>query len=285
MQNWIFSIFPNETFVDLCLYQYGWEKCRPSHSFGPATRNHYLFHYVISGTGKLYSANSKGKDTVYHVKSGEGFMIFPNQVTTYIADDKLPWEYVWIEFDGLRAKEALEIARLTKHSPIYHAHSKDLREQMMQEMMYIINHSDSSPFHLVGHLYLFIDYLTRSAANLQLKSNGKMQDFYLKEALSFIEQNFQNDISIEDIASFCGLNRTYFGKIFKKATGKTPQEFLLKYRMIKACELLKLTQLSIGEISIAVGYSNQLHFSRAFKNIYHVSPREWRKENRLEKIE
>lgn len=212
-------------------------------------------------------------------------MIFPEQITTYIADNELPWEYAWIEFDGLRAKEAIEIAGISKHNPIYHAHSKDLREEMFNEMMYIINHRDASSFHLVGHLYLFIDYLTRSAASLKLRSNGKMQDFYLKEALSYIEQNFQNDISIEDIASFCGLNRTYFGKIFKKATGKTPQEFLLKYRMIKACELLKMTQLSIGEISAAVGYSNQLHFSRAFKNIYNISPREWRKQNRFEKIQ
>lgn len=43
----------------------------------------------------------------YHLKSGEGFLIFPNQITTYIADKELPWEYVWIEFDGLRAKEAM----------------------------------------------------------------------------------------------------------------------------------------------------------------------------------
>ena len=109
----------------------------------------------------------------------------------------------------------------------------------------------------------------------------QLQAFYVKEALSFIEQNFQNDISVDEIASICGLNRIYFGKIFKNAVGKSPQEFLLNYRMIKACELLKLTQLSIGDISSAVGYDNQLHFSRAFKNIYGISPRDWRKQNRL----
>ena len=38
-----FHIFPSETFIDLCLYQYGHEKCTPGHLFGPATRNHYLF--------------------------------------------------------------------------------------------------------------------------------------------------------------------------------------------------------------------------------------------------
>ena len=51
--------------------------------------------------------------------------------------------------------------------------------------------------------------------------------------------------------------------------------------MIKATELLKLTKLSIGDVGNAVGYANQLHFSRAFKNLYGRSPREWRNENRV----
>ena len=46
--------------------------------------------------------------------------------------------------------------------------------------------------------------------------------------------------------------------------------------MVKATELLRLTQLSVQEIGNAVGYPNALHFSRAFKNIYGVSPRTWR---------
>ena len=61
--------------------------------------------------------------------------------------------------------------------------------------------------------------------------------------------------------------------------GKSPQEFLIAYRMTKATELLKLTQLSVSDIGNAVGYPNQLHFSRAFKNVYGISPRQWRNEN------
>lgn len=96
----------------------------------------------------------------------------------------------------------------------------------------------------------------------------------------FIEQNYMYDISIEDIANNIGLNRSYFGKLFKRETGKTPQSFLLNYRMIKACEYLKRTEMHIADISQAVGYENQLHFSRAFKNIYGLSPLQWRKLNR-----
>ena len=278
----LFAVFPNENFIDLSLYQYGWEHCKPSHSYGPAARNHYLFHYVISGTGTLMSDDSAGRTHTYQIRSGQGFMIFPKQVNTYIADEKLPWEYAWVEFDGLKAKESLEMAGLTMDSPIYHPGARDLSLELKNEMLYIAQHSDQSPFHLIGHLYLMLDYLTRSSSK-RLIQTGKIRDFYIKEAISFIEQNFQNDISVEDIAGFCNLNRSYFGKIFRDTLGKSPQEFLISYRMSKAAELLKLTELSVGDISSAVGYLNQLHFSRAFKKIYGISPRQWRNENKTVK--
>lgn len=281
MQNLIFSIFPNQNFVDLGLFQFGWERCTPAHSFGPAARNHYLFHYILSGTGILMADDSKGVTQTYSIKSMQGFMIFPNQITTYVADKQLPWEYVWLEFDGLRVKSLLDTIGLSLDKPVYHARNKSLREDMANEMLYISRHKDESPFHLIGHLYLFLDYLLRSAADEQLEHGSKLREFYIHEALTYIEHNFQNEITIEDIAGVCGLNRTYFGKIFKEALGKTPQEFLLNYRMLKAAELLKLTSLSIGDVGLAVGYANQMHFSRAFKNNYGISPREWRYQNHI----
>ncbi len=281
MQDLSFSIFPTENFVDLGLFQFGRERCSPSHSFGPAKRNHFLFHYVISGMGVLMADDSKGVTRTYRVKSRDGFLIMPNQTTTYIADNDMPWEYCWIEFDGLRAKGILESAGLGTDSPIYHARHNDLREDMVREMLYISDNSALPPIHLIGHLYLFLDYLMRSSASKILQSGSKLRDFYIHEALEYIEHNFQNDISVEDIAAVCGLNRSYFGKIFKEAIGKTPQEFLLSYRMSKAAELMKLTKLSIGDIGAAVGYASPLHFSRAFKNTYGVSPREWRNTNKI----
>ena len=280
MSNTFFHIFPSGNFIDLGMYQHGYEQCEPGHSFGPATRNHYLFHYVISGTGTLMADNAKGETQTYSIKSGQGFLIFPGQITTYIADQNLPWEYVWIEFDGLRVKEALDLTELSVNTPVYHSHSKDLREQLMNEMLYIVHHAKESPFHLIGHLYLFLDYLTQSAKSAKLVQSSKMSDYYIKEALNYIEQNFQNDITIEDIAAVCGINRSYFGKIFRNSIGRSPQEFLMNYRMVKATELLKLTSLSIAEIGSAVGYENQLHFSRAFKTIYGVSPQEWRNQHK-----
>ena len=133
MKDMLFSIFPDENFIDLSLYQFGWERCVPSHAFGPAARNHFLFHYIISGTGTLIANNSSKQSIPYQIKSGQGFMIFPNQINTYIADQNLPWEYVWIEFDGLRVKEALSVAGFTADTPVYHAHSYEIGRASCRE--------------------------------------------------------------------------------------------------------------------------------------------------------
>ena len=266
-----FTMFPSMTFVDLGMYQFGREDCEPAHSFGPAIRNHYLFHYILGGKGIFIWKDSRGHDHTEQLRAGQGFLISPGQITTYIADDRFPWEYCWIEFDGLRAKESLE---LMVYNPVHH----EFEEKMRDEMLYIVKNKKETPFHLIGHLYVFLDALTRSVTDYR-PANSKVRDFYIKEALAYIDNNYMHDISVEDIAESSGLNRSYFGKIFRESVGKTPQEFLIGYRMIKAAELLRQTQYPVGEIGCAVGYPNQLHFSRAFKSVYGMSPRNWRKLN------
>lgn len=276
MQKATYHIFSNTNFVDCTLFQFGWEQCRPLHSFGPAARNHYLFHYVLSGKGVLYSTDSTNETNTYHLTAGQGFLICPGQRNHYIADEKNPWEYTWLEFEGLKAAEFIALAGLSFDSPIYNSCHPELQQQMKEEMLYIAHHGSESPLNLIGHLYLFLDALIRSSSTQMVPVGGKLKDFYAREAILFIESNYHKDITIEDIAAFCNLNRSYFGKIFKDVVSTSPQEFLIRYRMSKACEYLETSNISIGEISNLVGYPSPLHFSRAFKNIYGVSPREWK---------
>lgn len=273
-----FSTFPNENFVDLMPYQYGREYCEPGHAFGPARRSHYLFHYIITGKGTLISTDPSGAKHTYSLSGGEGFLIYPGQINTYVADLEDPWEYIWIEFDGIRVKEALELVGFSQNAPVYRSQDPVNRQAMENEMRYLVGHRDVSAMHLIGHTYLFLDYLTQSVERPKASTN-KLQDFYIHEALSYIKQNYQNDISIEDIAKKTGLNRSYFGKVFKSVVKKSPQQYLINYRMSRAAELLKLTTLPVGDVGKSVGYPNQLHFSRAFKSVYGISPRDWRKEH------
>lgn len=272
-----FHVFSDERFVDLNLYQFGWERTQPLHSYGPHARNHYLFHYVIAGRGTLF-ANEKA----YPINEGHGFLIVPGQITTYRADERDPWEYTWIEFDGLRVHEALQLAALSGAEPVYTPASREAGRLLQEQMLYIVDHGTANPTRLIGHGFIFLDQLVESSAHKRTHGEKRLRDFYMKEALAFIEQNYQRDISIEEMAAFCGLNRSYFGKIFRNTMGEPPQAFLLHYRMARAAQLLKESKLPISEISPQVGYANQLHFSRAFKGVYGVSPREYRQTHFME---
>lgn len=267
----IFHVFQDERFVDLNLYQYGWERTEPLHSYGPHRRNHYLFHYIIAGQGKLYVG-----DKVYPVGPGQGFLILPGQTTTYASDEKDPWEYTWIEFDGLRVRESLALAGLGAGRPIYSPATRAGGEQLREIMLRIVQDGEAKPIRQIGRGFLFLDQLAESSAAKQHQSQRRLRDFYMKEALSFIEQNYQRDVSVEDISAFCGLNRSYFGKLFRDTMGESPQAFLLHYRMAQAAQFLKETTQPVSAISTMVGYANPLHFSRAFKSVYGISPRAYR---------
>lgn len=274
-----FSTFEGDVFTDLMPYQYGREVCTPGHAFGPARRSHYLFHFILEGKGSLTAADEMGNATVHELHAGEGFLIFPGQITTYVADLDDPWEYIWIEFDGAHVKSNLDRLGFSPASPVYQAQDEDRCKQMVDAMRSLLDHRSASQFYLVACAYLFFDAFLGSARPHRSGASSRLHSFYVDNALAYIEQNYQGDITVEDIARNAGLNRSYFGKVFRDAMGVSPQQFLIGFRIEKACELLKLSNLSVGEVGRAVGYPNQLHFSRAFKNARGLSPRAWRQQH------
>jgi AraC-like DNA-binding protein len=206
-------------------------------------------------------------------------MIVPQQINTYQADMDDPWVYTWVEFDGMRVHDTLDLIGLTPSYPVYTPSNEELRAQLEQEMLFLSTHPEAPVLQLIGHLYLFFDCLVRSSSRRGPSPSVNLQDIHVRTALEYVERHYREDITVADIARSTGLNPSYFGKVFKEATGRTPQQHLIGYRMNKATELLKLTSMSIAEVGAEVGYPNQLHFSRAFKGFYGLSPRDWRKSN------
>ena len=282
-RNYKFDVFRSDKNIDLTLFQYGWENCAPLHSYGPAKRNHYLFHFIFGGKGYLSSNDSAGQTHLYKLEANQGFLICPGQVNTYYADEKTPWEYAWLEFDGVKALEYMEMAGLGWDRPVYHLKKREEGALLKEELMAIVDNPYRSSINQIGHLYLFFDALIRSSVNRKtVVQSGKMRDTYIKEAISFIEMNYGRAISVEDIADFCNINRSYLNRLFKESTGKTLQNFLMYYRMNRAAELLKVSELTVNEIGKRCGYQNQLHFSRAFKTIFGLSPMQWKKKEKEE---
>ncbi len=273
------SLFPNEHFLDIRPYQFGWEQCQPLHSFGPFVRNHYLLHYIINGNGMLFSHSSSDEIHEYNLEADQAFLICPGQVNMYTADEKDPWKYVWVEFDGTHAEEFLRQAGLDWDHPIYTPQNREQGKLLREQMLYFYENSARSPIHLLGRLYLFLDELIEFSSNRQDMAETDQKDFYINEAVAYIQQNYSRELTIAEVAGFCKLNRNYFSRKFKKAMGCTPQEFLIHQRLTNATELMRLTDLPIKTIATRCGYPNQLYFSQAFKKCYDLSPQEWRKQN------
>ncbi|MFG5867484.1 helix-turn-helix domain-containing protein [Clostridium perfringens] len=183
---------------------------------------------------------------------------------------------MWIEFNGIKAKLYMEEAGLTPANPIFKLKESINSLKIIEEMKSIISNNKKNPSFLIGHLYLFINSLIEFSLNSTLNELDTLNELYIREALNFIEENYNRNISVEDVSNRCNLSKSYFTRIFKKHMNTTPQEFLIQYKMLQACNLLKDKSLSISQVAELLGYSNQFNFSVAFKKKFNLSPSKWR---------
>lgn len=95
-------------------------------------------------------------------------------------------------------------------------------------------------------------------------------------AIEYIEKNYTNEISIDELCKELNINKCYFCNIFKKETGYTFINYLNNYKIEKSKKLLKNQNLSLLDIAIAVGFNNQSYYSTVFKKITNKTPLEFR---------
>lgn len=261
----------NRNFNDMYLCYCGFEKCESLHSFGPAIRPNYLLHYVLDGKGYYYVDNKK-----FTVSKNEGFLISPNVVTFYQADEEDPWTYLWIGIHGNKVKTYLNSIGLDQENLIFECDEADLLKGYIMDMLKHHKSTDADSFKIEGLLYLFFSKLAENVKNVSLEDNGLSSNIYVNKAIEFIQDNYHSPIKVHDIAKYICLNRSYLTSIFQKNIQMSPQKFLMEFRITKAAELLYNTDLPIGNIANSCGYSDQLAFSKAFKKVKGVSPKEYR---------
>lgn len=99
----------------------------------------------------------------------------------------------------------------------------------------------------------------------------------IKAALTFIQENYQEKIHIQDLAKLVGMNEQYFCRFFKKALGSSPVEYINDYRIRKSLHLLEKTSLPITEVCLESGFNNLGNFMREFKKHMQTTPLRYRK--------
>ncbi|MEM6532914.1 MAG: AraC family transcriptional regulator [Myxococcota bacterium] len=97
-----------------------------------------------------------------------------------------------------------------------------------------------------------------------------------RRLLSRLERDFGEPLTVESLASTVGLSPSHFSRVFKSVVGDSPHQFLIRYRVERAKEMLADPGRPLIDIALACGFSDQPHLTRAFKRLQGTTPKKWR---------
>ena len=252
----------------------GYAECEPLHSYGPATRPNYIIHYVMGGKG-IYQVGEKK----YHISKGQVFLIEPESLTFYQADKEEPWTYLWVGFGGTEAKSFIQDIGLNSRQLVCQCEGGEELKEIVFSMLKHTKSTTENLYYLQGRLFDFFSVLAREITLRQFEDDTT-ESMHVQEAIDYIKNNYSQGITVNDIADYLALNRSYLYTVFKKSLNISPKAFLTKFRISRAKEQLTLTYFSIEYIAHSCGYKSALNFEKAFKKETGGTPSQYRKENR-----
>jgi AraC family transcriptional regulator len=105
---------------------------------------------------------------------------------------------------------------------------------------------------------------------------GGLSQYKLKQSIDYIQAHLTEDISLDDIAAQVGMSRYYFCQLFKRSTGMSPYQYVIKCRIDRAKELLLFRQdCSIADVAFQVGFASQSQFTKHFKKWVGTTPKKF----------
>ena len=195
-------------FKDFHLCFCGFAECKPLHSYGPAARPNYILHYVMKGKG-IYQVG----ETKYPLKEGQAFLIEPESLTFYQADKTDPWSYLWVGFGGTEAQRFVRDLGLNSRQLTCECEYGEELKEIVFEMLHHTCSTAENLYYLQGKLYQFFSVLARGI-EIQQYSNDTKESIHVQEAISYIKNYYSQKITVEDIANYLALNRSYLYTIF-----------------------------------------------------------------------
>ena len=252
--------------LDLYMINCGYEDCCTNFVCAPHTRKYYLIHFVTKGSG-FYEANGKK----HFVTKGDIFVIYPNELVTYYSPDiDNTWSFCWIGFSGNMASDYLKLSNISGY--IKSVKSFEFFSIISNCLNYIEeNKNNISQLKLNSYILDSLHSLSKDNHSHKLTPVEQVD-----KAVRYIEYNYMNSITSKDVSAHLSIERSYFYRIFKKYTGSSPEQYIIKYRIKKATELIRFDKYSVTEIAEYVGIKDIYYFSRLFKKVMGVSPSEYK---------
>ncbi len=257
---------------EMNLDECGIEQGIPGFGYKYEVLKNAVIHYVSKGKG-TFKVNNK----TFNLKQGDMFIILKGMNVEYMASMDDPWEYYWIGFSGSNSSEYLNRTSIIDSYAVTCTEDSKIPNIILNmcEISKNYNPSSSDDIVLLRELYsLLYTFIKEFPKEFEYKD--KELHTYIQEAINFINSNYMNSITINEVANHVNLSRSYLYKMFIKNLKVSPQKYLINLRMYKATLLLKNTKLPIGEVANKVGYSDSLLFSKTFSKYFSMSPLNYR---------
>ena len=237
----------------------------------PKGRLDYQLLYIVSGKGHFYF---HGEDRV--VYAGRMVLIQPRQEQRYeyFGEDKP--EVYWVHFTGSDVKNILRSYNIPMDDPIFYSGASSTYSYLFKEMIHELQNCKT------GYEELLAMYLRQIFLLVQRTRQEERPTVstYIQEEMEFarryFNEHYNEPISIQEYAESRNMSVCYFQRNFKQIVKHTPMQYLLTIRVNNAASLLETTDYSMAEIAAIVGYEDPLYFSRLFRKIKGVSPRDYR---------
>lgn len=266
--NTYFKYVTSKSSNDLYVVEYGYEDfTKSTETLKPRVQRDFLIHYVIDGSGTFILDNKE-----YAIKKNQLFFIPSGHMMQYYPSAENPWKYFWIAFNGIKASHFCKQAKLTLENPVYTVADMKKNEALFQELLNLEEEQFAFDFYTLSIAYRLLGLLVEERYE-SLPNVSSNKEYYILQTINYIEKNYENPfLRVEEIAKEIHVSHVYLCKIFQSVMGTTIIKFLINYRLQKASDLLINQPGPIKIIAQKVGFHDQMHFSKAFKEKFGIAP-------------
>ncbi|MCY0876767.1 MAG: AraC family transcriptional regulator [Firmicutes bacterium] len=252
----------------------GWFRCASDYDVRRDSFFGYQLKYVLRGCGYV-----EWEGHTYAVRAGEIFLLDLSLSHRYYADRDDPWELLWVHFDGANCSDYFHLLSAFAN-PVLRTGDMAETEAQFRELFTLFRHQ---PPGLEALASLAITHILTQLVVTRIQAGMEPQALpsppypdAIRHSIAYLEANYQNPLQLEEIAQQVTLSPFHFARLFKRATGSSVMEYLLRIRLRMAKHFLSQTAMPVNEIAEKCGFADPSYFSRTFKRWEGTTPSEYR---------
>lgn len=230
----------------------------------------YLFFIVLDGSGTLTYEKEE-----FQLKKGDCVFIDCKRSYSQKTEQDL-WSLQWIHFNSIHMDAIYQKYLAHNGSPCFLTKKSDLYGSILTDIYQIADSPDPiTDIRISEKLSTILTLLMEETVN-PLLTPLSSKKYLLKEIKTYLENHYTEKILLDDLSKKFFINKFYLTRIFKEYYGVSIYNYILQLRITQSKKLLRFSELSIEMVAYHCGITDANNFSRIFKKIEGVSPREFR---------